>query len=95
MGLCGESSLYNAWVLTAIGIKWGHIAGARCEMQCCFVITTEVIGVFWIISWAEVNEIANPFLYDAEFFMGKNGVYSPFSRYRQSKQGDTRHFIPW
>lgn len=55
-----------------ISIKWGHVAGTRCEMQCCSVITTEVTEVFWIISWAEVNEIAKSFIYDAEFFIWKN-----------------------
>lgn len=52
-----------------IGIKWVHVAGARCEMRCCFLITAKVIEAFWLISWAEVNEIAKPFIYDVKFFI--------------------------
>lgn len=56
-------------LLTGIGIKWIHVAGRAYEMHWCFLITTKVIEIFWIISWAEVDEIAKSYTGVAKFYI--------------------------
>ena len=55
--------------LTVVCVPWVRAVGSLCEMHRDLLITANVIEVFWVVSWAEVNEITKSFIDTADCFI--------------------------